>query len=1546
LKKFYLLNGLSDHREWQSVKLSIIQQEIANKWDLTDLKRYLTDLEADMRALSAKSDSSNRHDTHNNTNNNRALTTQHNDNRGRGRGSRGRGGRSRGRGHFNNNNFNNNNNSNRGGRHSSDSSSSSNNNHHRGRGRSRGSYRGGHQSSSQQSTPYCNICTKQGHWSSQCHFNEDKDVECFNCHRMGHRSSNCRKRNNSNRQLHANSSVSSSSSSSTSSQNSNNNNNNNNNGYTFDDDDNNNNNNAPKRHRVFVTYTFSPSIALHTRTNKSSDWILDSGATDHYTGDLSLLRNLVRLAEPRNIATANFESTCTMTGSATIKFNESDTFTLTNVMYVPGFYFNLVSVSKLTDRDVGVTFLRNKADIIINNKIEYSIPRINNLYIFRPSTSSSSYSSLTSSSSSSSSPLINNESPSSSSSFDTSEVSIISTTPVITSPNTKLQRIVNSLYVMHIRYAHLNYAALIKMIINESVTSKYNPHKSLITHQNELLKILRAHPCEGCLKGKMHRSAMTRHISYHIDDKMDLWVFDTMIVSFHTLGGCRYITSVMDVYTTRVFIGLHKLKSDIASYFIKLVKRWQTQTEKTLKQLHHDNGTEICTEEVSEFLTSQGTIQTTSTTYTPQHNSLIERKHRSIIEMARSCVHHADAELKLYGDATKFAGHVLNVTINSHHHSMTPLERWDDRKPDTSHIHVWGCDVSYFLHKPHRDNKFSNKSELGIFLGYDEFNYIYFRILEVDTLVVHRIKDVKFHEDQFKEMQRLKEKMKNEHVNVDTNEKETNENFNSEITINDYLPDKLFKEKETVSSMFGDDAERIAMSEVSTNNNKENENNSHSNRDSTDGNNENENDSHSNRDSADGNNENENNRHSNRVSTSDHNRYSSHSNRDSTSDNNEKDAMNMELKETRRKELKDTQTDDLEDSHHNEIEQYSHENQKDVTNKKKKRKKIQTRNNTIENERETKNNVTIEIERKRSSRVTAIPDRLGMTSSSDPSSSSFSSHSSSSTHRLNTPFRMDPNDYAFLVLDEPISFQQAISCRERDKWLNAITDELNAHEKNGTWSVVKYTSDMNVIGCRWVFKVKRDANGKAVKWKGRLVAKGYKQQYGIDFHDTFAPVLKYKSLRIILVLSLHFNTHLEQLDVKTAFLNASVKEDIYISVPEGMSLKDGYVLKLNKALYGIKQAPREWHSEIDTFLKSLSYTACLKDSCLYWKKTNSSRIIIIGLFVDDITSSYHHDDRNEWLNDKQKLKSKYELSELGELNHILGMKITSSLSSNSTRKLIISQDSYIQDKLDLFNFDQCNTVTAPEIKSSSSTSTSSSSTRSLTENEVHTYKMMVGSLIYASISTRPDITHATNMVARSMSAPSLDNLTQVKRIFRYLSGSRSLGLLYSSPLSHNHQQAVEITGYCDSDWGGDKSDGKSTTGFCTKINGNLISWQTKKQPTVAQSSAEAEYMAINDVAKEIMWIRMILTELHVKIITPTIIYCDNQPAIRISKNDSDHDRTKHINIKHYYIKELINEGHIDLKWISTHHQLADIFTKGLAAPTFTTLRAQLMTHTN
>jgi hypothetical protein len=427
----------------------------------------------------------------------------------------------------------------------------------------------------------------------------------------------------------------------------------------------------------------------------------------------------------------------------------------------------------------------------------------------------------------------------------------------------------------------------------------------------------------------------------------------------------------------------------------------------------------------------------------------------------------------------------------------------------------------------------------------------------------------------------------------------------------------------------------------------------------------------------------------------------------------------------------------------------------------------------------------------------------------------------------------------------------------------------------------------------------------------------------------------------LLALAVLFGLEVEQMDIKTAFLNADVDEEIYLEIPDGVNVSKKMVLKLKKALYGIKQAPKAWNDNIDRFLRSLGFVPCVKDPCIYVKRSKTNRSMMLGLYVDDIMSLYASVDKNEWLQYKQQLMSKYQVSDLGRVNHILSMKVTM-----TDDKLYIDQQAYVNEKLNSFNMHECKSMNTPE---SGVKLVEAKDNERLSETETTLLRSIIGSLQYASISTRPDITHAVNTVSRFMQNGGRQHMVAAKRVLHYLQGTQHLGLVYKKDAnlkidSEGQKTVLTVTGYCDSDWGGDPLDRRSTSGYCVFVNGNLVSWKTKKQPTVAQSSTEAELMASVELMNDIQWVRMILGELGFEVRTPMTMYCDNQSAISISENDVKHDRTKHIDIKYYAVHEQIVNKNVQMQYIKTDDQLADIFTKGLGAIAFIRLRDQLMSH--
>jgi hypothetical protein len=299
--------------------------------------------------------------------------------------------------------------------------------------------------------------------------------------------------------------------------------------------------------------------------------------------------------------------------------------------------------------------------------------------------------------------------------------------------------------------------------------------------------------------------------------------------------------------------------------------------------------------------------------------------------------------------------------------------------------------------------------------------------------------------------------------------------------------------------------------------------------------------------------------------------------------------------------------------------------------------------------------------------------------------------------------------------------------------------------------------------------------------------------------------------------------------------------------------------------------------------------------------------------------------------------STYDITDLGRIHHLLGMRIR----YEKKKRMIIDQEKYTEEKIKQFGLEETKTVSTPA-DYTTKLKTANDEEVMKSEKDVTKYRGYVGSLIYASISTRPDVTFATNQLSRHMNKPTQQHMTAATRVFRYLRDHTNTGLEYH----HNVQDiesGVRINAFCDSDWGGDSDDRKSTSGYCVFINNNLVSWNTRKQQTVALSSAEAELMAMTEARKEVIWCYHLLSEMHVKVKLPIKLYIDNRSTINIAKNNTDHTRTKHIDIRHHAIKEDIKNNMIELVWVPTDQQIADIFTKNLGPKHFIKFKEKLMT---
>ncbi|KAK2429756.1 putative mitochondrial protein [Trifolium repens] len=507
----------------------------------------------------------------------------------------------------------------------------------------------------------------------------------------------------------------------------------------------------------------------------------------------------------------------------------------------------------------------------------------------------------------------------------------------------------------------------------------------------------------------------------------------------------------------------------------------------------------------------------------------------------------------------------------------------------------------------------------------------------------------------------------------------------------------------------------------------------------------------------------------------------------------------------------------------------------------------------------------------------------------------------------------------FVSMFEPKNVKEALT---DEAWIEAMQEELNQFERSEVWDLVPRPEDVNVIGTKWVYKNKSDENGTITRNKARLVAQGYTQIEGLDFDETFAPVARLESIRLLLGVACILKFKLYQMDVKSAFLNGYLQEEVYVEQPKGFvdPKHPNYVYKLKKALYGLKQAPRAWYERLTQFLEEQGYRKGGSDKTLFVKEERG-KFIIAQIYVDDIVFGGMSNTMVQHF--VQQMQSEFEMSLVGELTYFLGLQI-----KQMEDTIFISQSKYARNIIKKFGMDNAahKRTPAPTHLKLTKDEKGISVDQSL-------YRSMIGSLLYLTAS-RPDITYAVGVCARYQADPKVSHMTQVKRILKYVNGTSDYGIMYS------HCEDSTLYGYCDADWAGSADDRKSTSGGCFFLGTNLISWFSKKQNCVALSTAEAEYIAAGSSCSQLVWMKQMLKEYDVEQNALTL-YCDNMSAINISKNPVQHSKTKHIDIRHHYIRDLVENKIVTLEHVGTKEQVADIFTKALDAVQFEKLRGKL-----
>jgi hypothetical protein len=481
------------------------------------------------------------------------------------------------------------------------------------------------------------------------------------------------------------------------------------------------------------------------------------------------------------------------------------------------------------------------------------------------------------------------------------------------------------------------------------------------------------------------------------------------------------------------------------------------------------------------------------------------------------------------------------------------------------------------------------------------------------------------------------------------------------------------------------------------------------------------------------------------------------------------------------------------------------------------------------------------------------------------------------------------------------------------EWEVACQAEMRSFEHMSVYEVVPRPKGKNVVGSKWVFRIKRGPDGAILKYKARVVAQGFTQIEGVDYDEMFAPVAKLASLRTILALAAKLDLEIHQMDVKSAYLNGELKEEIYMKPPPGFDVPDGMVLKLVKALYGTKQGGHVWYENIRNTLNSMGYERTEADHAVF-TRVRSGALSILALYVDDITMACKS---LEVINqDKEQLKKHYEMTDLGEIAWILGVHV---MRDRHAGWIALSQEKYALEILERFGKSDVRPISTPTLANEHLTKIDSP------EVDVQQYQRAVGALMYLMLGTRPDLAYTVAALGRHSACPGKEHERALDHAFRYLRATSHWKLVFQQGTPNS----AILKGFVDADWASDVNDRKSTSGFVFMLAGGAISWGSKKQSAVALSSTEAEYIAAAHAAKEVVWLRRLLTELKQKVGEPTILSMDNQSAIAIARNPEFHDRSKHIEIRHHFLRQKIDENELDLVFVPTGDQVADVLTKGL-----------------
>jgi Reverse transcriptase (RNA-dependent DNA polymerase) len=489
-----------------------------------------------------------------------------------------------------------------------------------------------------------------------------------------------------------------------------------------------------------------------------------------------------------------------------------------------------------------------------------------------------------------------------------------------------------------------------------------------------------------------------------------------------------------------------------------------------------------------------------------------------------------------------------------------------------------------------------------------------------------------------------------------------------------------------------------------------------------------------------------------------------------------------------------------------------------------------------------------------------------------------------------------------------------------ERWIIPMKAEIETLKAKRTWELVKPPPGANIMGSKWVFDIKWDGEGNRIKDKARLVGKGFTQQYGVDYTETWAGVTQLESVRMTAAIAAKHNLILWRIDFVAAYLNSVTKEDIYMQQPEGFVEPgdEDLAAKLLRSIYGTMQGGHNWFETLGISYDKLKYITSRADPCVRIKKENGN-YTITNTYTDDTFGASNS--KEEEKRRKEEIGGEWEIKDVGETEYFLGMRVQQDLELGTIR---LTQRPYWEHVLNRFSLNHItprNTPLPTGIALDSNMSPKTESEKTMMADKP--YRPILGSVMWGQLLTRPDLAFTVSLLARFQANPGIDHWNALMHVVGYIKNTIDYSLTYS------RDGELSPTAFVDADYGGCKDTRRSTSGYVFMMAGGPVSWSSKRQATVALSTVEAEYVAMSRCAQQMVWMQSWMDEVEMEHTLPGIIKSDNRGAIALTKNTKDHGKIKHIDIRHHYIRELLRSGNIIMEQVSSSDNLADLFTKPL-----------------